>query len=204
MTGQAEPGGDATGSGGTSRVARALAAATTVAGAHGLDVVEPVALHDGVNVVVHLRPAPVVARVATLTPLLRPAVQRPFGREVALARALAEAGAAVVPPSAELPPGPHRHDGLTLSFWRFVEVLPERPTPARAGAALGELQAALHDVDPGWDGDPLDTPLDELAVFADREPALGADPAQVEQVTELAGRLRPLLGGEARFLDGDA
>jgi hypothetical protein len=185
-------------------VERARVAALAVARAHGLDVVDPVVLHDGVNVVVHLRPAPVVARVATLTPLLRPAVQRPFGREVALAGALSEAGAAVVPPSAELPPGPHQQDGLTLSFWRFVEVLPARPTPAQAGAALGELQAALDDVDPGWDGDPLDTPLDDLAVFADRGRALGADPELVERVPELAGRLRPLLHGEAGVLHGDA
>lgn len=189
---------------GTGRVERALAAAVAVARAHALDVVDPVVLYDGVNVVVHLRPAPVIARVATLTPLLRPAIDRPFGREVALAAALAAAGAAVVPPSGELPPGPHQHDGLTLSFWRFVDVQPERPTPAQAGAALGDLQAALDDVHAGWDGDPLDTPLDDLAAFADRGASLGAHPAQVERVTELAGRLRPLLDGETGFLHGDA
>ncbi|SDY59053.1 Ser/Thr protein kinase RdoA involved in Cpx stress response, MazF antagonist [Modestobacter sp. DSM 44400] len=187
----------------TNRVEAARAAALTVARAHGLAADEAALLHDGVNVVVHLRPAPVVARVATLTPLLRPAIQRPFGREVALAGVLAEAGAAVVPPSTELPPGPHEHAGLTLSFWRFVEVLPETPTPARAGAALAELEAALADVDPGWSGEPLDTPLDDLAVFADRGVGLGADRAQVAAVAELTGRLRPLLTGDVGFLHGD-
>jgi hypothetical protein len=68
--------------------------------------VDAALLHDGVNVVLHLRPAPVVARIATLTPLLRPAVGRHFGRGVALAGALAAAGAPVVPPSDLLPPAP--------------------------------------------------------------------------------------------------
>jgi phosphotransferase family enzyme len=189
---------------GTRRVRDARSAALAVAAAHGLVVEDAAVLHDGVNVVVHLRPAPVVARVATLTPLLRPEVGRHFGREVALAGALAAAGAPVVPPSDLLPAGPHRLGGLTLSFWRYAEVLPERPTPARAGAALGDLQVALADVEPGWDGDPLDTPLDDLAVFVDRGAELGADPAVVERVGRLTRRLRPRLAGDAGYLHGDA
>jgi Phosphotransferase enzyme family len=186
------------------RVDAAGNAALAVAGAHGLRADEAAVIHDGVNVVVHLRPAPVVARVATLTPLLRPAVSRPFGREVALAGALAAAGAPVVPPSDLLPSGPHEHSGLTLSFWRFTEVLPEAPDPARVAAALDELQSALADVDPGWTGDPLDTPLDDLAAFLDRGAGLGADADQVQRVGELATRLRPLLTGDVGYLHGDA
>jgi aminoglycoside phosphotransferase (APT) family kinase protein len=185
------------------RLCGAVAAAVAVARASGLSTDDPVVLHDGVNVVVHLRPAPVVARVATLTPLLRPAIGRPFAREVALAGALAAVGAPVVPPSDLLPPGPHQHAGLTLSFWRFVEVRPERPTAAQTGAALGELQAALADVDPGWHGDPLDTPLDDLASFARRGAALGAPPHLAEQVGELADALRPRLAGPPGYLHGD-
>ena len=78
------------------RRSRAVAAATAVAAAHGVRSAGAQVLHDGVNVVVHLPPAPVVARVATLTPLLRPDPARPFGREVAVAGVLASAGAAVV------------------------------------------------------------------------------------------------------------
>jgi hypothetical protein len=181
-----------------------VAAAAAVARAHGLAAGDPVVLHDGVNVVVHLHPAPVVARVATLTPLLRPAIDRPFGREVALAAALAAAGAPVVPPSDLLPPGPHRQDGLTLSFWRQVEVLPAAPTPAVAAAALVELQAALADVAPGWDGDVLDTPLDDLAAFTRRGRELGAPARLVTVVGELVERLRPQLTGPAGHLHGDA
>jgi aminoglycoside phosphotransferase (APT) family kinase protein len=156
-----------------------------------------------VNAVVHLHPAPVVARVATTTPLLRPEITRPLGREVALATALTAVGAAVVGPSALLPPGPHQHDGLTLSFWRHVEVLPERPSAAEAGAALGELHDALAGLPSLWAGSPLDTPLDDLAVFAVRGAELGADPALVDRTAELVARLRPLLTGPGTTLHGD-
>ena len=75
----------------------AVAAAVACAGRLGLTCADPRLLSDGVNAVVHLAPAPVVARVATATRLLRPDVSRTFGREVALATALTAAGAAVVP-----------------------------------------------------------------------------------------------------------
>jgi Phosphotransferase enzyme family len=184
------------------RAARATAAAVAVARDHGLRTTDPVVLNDGVNAVVHLRPAPVVARVATLTPLLRDG-DRSFRREVALAGALAAAGAAVVPPSDLLPPGPHERDGLVLSFWRHVEVLPDRPSPQDAGRSLGALAEALAGVEPGWDGDPLDTPLDDLAAFAERGPALGADPALAARAGELAQALRPRLAPDRGVLHGD-
>jgi hypothetical protein len=190
----------------TDRIHRALSAAVAVAGAHGLAVADPVVLHDGVNVVVHLRPAPVVARVATLTPLLRPAIERPFGREVALATALAAAGAPVVPPADLLPPGPHEHDGLTLSFWQHVVVLPDPPTAAEAGRSLGEVHAVLAGLAPLWAGSALDTPLTDLAVFAERGAELGADPALADRAGELAAALVPRLAasGPAMTLHGDA
>jgi len=186
------------------RVGRGVAAAVAVARAHGLAVADPAVLSDGVNLVVHLRPAPVVARVATLTPLLRPDVARQPRRDLALATALAATGAPVLTPSDLLPPGPHEHDRLTLSFWRFVEVLPERPTPAVAGTTLAQLLTVLADVDPGWDGDPLDTPLDDLAVFTDRGVELGAPAGLVALTGELLGELRPRLVGPVRLLHGDA
>ena len=67
------------------RAARALIAARAVAAQHGIAADGARVLRDGINVVVHLAPAPVVARVATLTPLLRPAPLRSFAREVVVA-----------------------------------------------------------------------------------------------------------------------
>ena len=50
---------------------RALEAAVAVAEAHGLRCAKPIVLADRSNVIVHLHPAPVVARVATTTALVR-------------------------------------------------------------------------------------------------------------------------------------
>ena len=186
------------------RVARAVAAAQVVAGRHGVRSAQPTVLHDGVNVVVHLSPAPVVARVATLTPLLRPAIGRPYDREVRLAAALAEAGAAVVPPSRLLPPGPHEHDGLVLSFWTHLPVLPDSPTPAQAAGALAGLHEALAGMP--LSGPTLDTPLDDLATFLDRAAAWGISEDQLDRLRERLVRLRPRLGGnrDRQALHGDA
>jgi hypothetical protein len=184
------------------RAARAVLAARAVAAGHGIRSTDPGVLHDGVNVVVHLAPAPVVARVATLTPLLRPSPLRSFAREATLAGALAAAGAPVVPPSDVLPPGPHRYAGLELSFWCYVEVLPVAPSPADVAAALPELHRHLAALP--WDGAPLDTPLDDLARFASLGRAWGAPPAQLERLRDRLVELRPRLGGEVQPLHGDA
>jgi aminoglycoside phosphotransferase (APT) family kinase protein len=69
---------------------------------------------------------------------------------------------------------------------------------------LGELHAVLAGLPPLWEGSPLDTPLDDLAVFAERGTRLDADPALVERTAELTARLRPLLGGPTMTLHGDA
>ncbi|RBY86175.1 phosphotransferase family protein [Blastococcus sp. TF02A-26] len=182
--------------------AAAVAAARAVAADAGVPSPTPRVLADGVNVVVHLAPAPVVARVATRTTELRPDATVPFGREVALAGALAAAGAAVVRPSAVVPPGPHVRDGLVLSFWQHVEVLPDRPGPREAATALAELHEHLVRVLPA--GEPLDRPLLDLAAFAADGARWGATPAQCRRLGERLATLRPRLAGEVVALHGDA
>ncbi len=98
----------------------------------------------GSNVLVHLKPAPVVARVMTGTAVLHDDVERWLTREVAVGAFLAERALAV-PPSDVLAPGPYQHDGLWMTFWKFVEhdarrVLP--PAHELAGSLRG-LHAAL-------------------------------------------------------------
>nr|WP_246324448.1 aminoglycoside phosphotransferase family protein [Petropleomorpha daqingensis] len=159
-------------------------------------------LHDGANVVVDLAPAPVVARVATLTGRLRAEVRVPFGREVALATALTAAGAAVVPPSDLLPPGPHEHSGSVLSFWRRVELLPDRPTPQDAGQALAALHEVLAEL-PAPATPPLDTPLDDLAAFAVRGAEWEVPEQQLDALARRLDALTPRLGGPTRALHGD-
>jgi hypothetical protein len=184
------------------RVTAAVAAARGVAAAHGLPVHDVRVLHDGANVVLRLFPAPVVVRVATLTPLLRPDPARSFAREVELAGALAAAGAAVVPPSDLLPPGPHRNGDTVLSFWTAVDVVPDVPSPAQAGAALAGLHEALADVPP--EGTPLDTPLDDLTVFVAGATDWGLTAEQAGRLAERLAAVRPRLDGDVRQLHGDA
>jgi aminoglycoside phosphotransferase (APT) family kinase protein len=120
----------------------AVDAAVAVARAAGLRVDEPVVLRDRLNVLVHLRPAPVVARVAGSIAAVRPGDEW-LRRELAVAGSLASAGAPVVAPSAELPPGPHHQEGRVLSFWTYVPE-DEPAAPAAAGAALRDVHEALR------------------------------------------------------------
>ncbi len=124
---------------------RAVAAALAVAQRLGLDCSsEPEVVADGSNVLVHLKPAPVVARVATTTGLVRKPSQRWLALDLDIAGYLASQNFPVVQPSAELPPGPHLHDGRALTFWEFVEH--DRsyvPGVAEVGPFLRELHAML-------------------------------------------------------------
>jgi Ser/Thr protein kinase RdoA (MazF antagonist) len=138
----------------SSRQQRALRAARRVAEAQGLSFDDAVVLRDLSNVVVWLRGSPVVARVATTTAEIRRG-DRWLAREVAVASHLAAAGAPVVPPSSLIAPGPHREDGLVLSFWEWVEELDEAPDPRAAGRALRCCHEALANFDgelPRWGG----------------------------------------------------
>lgn len=183
------------------RTAAAIATAVSLAARHGLPVDEPTVLNDGVNVVVRPGRAPVVARVATLTRLLRPGTTS-FRRDVELAGALAACGAPVVSPTDLMPPGPHEHGGTVVSFWTYVDVLPDRPTPRQAAAAFADLQEALAEQPPS--GRPMDTPLDDLAAFLDRADRWGVEADRLAVLRERLDALRPELVGERRQLHGDA
>ena len=126
----------------------AVRAAVRVAARHGIIAAEPAVLADGANIVVHLRPAPVVAKVAASTP----AVRRPVGdwlqRELDVSAFLAADGAPVVPPSPELPATTHHDGGHVMSFWRYLPPAdperPLRPDEETIGSMLRDLHAALR------------------------------------------------------------
>ncbi|OMQ15031.1 hypothetical protein A7K94_0212300, partial [Modestobacter sp. VKM Ac-2676] len=160
----------------TASADQAVTAAVAVARQHGIRVADPVLLSWGVNAVVHLPPAPLVARVAVHTPLLRPQIHRPFAREVALGTALAAGrrGRSVPPsdPAAARPARARRADPVVLASCRRVAGSTHR---AAAGRALAELHEVLGTLPPLWTGSPLDRPLEDLAVFVDSGTGLGAD-----------------------------
>ncbi len=143
--------------------ARASAAARAVALANGVECEDAAVVAAGSNVLVHLKPAPVIARVMTGTAVLHGDVERWLAREVAVGAFLGERGLAVAP-SDVLAPGPHHYDGLWMTFWEFVEhdASPPLPRAHELGGSLRELHAALA-VFPGELG-----PLSQVRDWLDR------------------------------------
>jgi hypothetical protein len=157
-----------------------LHAALTAAHAHGLPTSHPVVLRDLTNLIVHLRPAPVVARVQLTLGALRGLA---WARtEIAAAQFLAAAGAPVAPPASDVDPGPHEVDGLLATFWTYVDHDPALADATTAGRSLREL----HEAFAAYDGELptcdrlgevrrlVDDP--ELRAFAERLPPLDGGP----------------------------
>src|ERR1035437_7984838 len=105
---------------------RALAAAGAIAAAYGLAQDEAIVIHSGSNVLVHLRPAPVVARVMTGTVALHDDPRKWLERELSVLEFLAPSGLAVSP-SRLIAPGPHCHDGLWMTFTEWIPGVEPRP-----------------------------------------------------------------------------
>jgi hypothetical protein len=127
------------------RSREAVSAAVAVAREHGVRVDEPAVLADLFSVMVHLHPAPVVARVSTWTSRLHDPITDWLAREIDVTGYLAGQGAPVVAPSAELPAGPHTRDGFAISFWTYLEADPDGAvTMADCSAMLVDLHAALR------------------------------------------------------------
>jgi aminoglycoside phosphotransferase (APT) family kinase protein len=181
----------------------AVRAALAAARAEGIAVREPVVVRDLTNVLVHLAPAPVVARVPLTLTLLRGTEWHT--REVELAAWLAGEGAPVAPPSDAVDPGPHECDGVVVSFWRYVDHDGERFDPRSAGRSLRRLHDVLarcpHEL-------PVFERLDEVAGLLDRlEPSPVASASDLDGLREVHTRLdaaprsfdRRPLHGDAHF-----
>lgn len=127
--------------------ASALAAAQAVARQHGVACDAAVPIAAGSNVLVHLKPAPVVARVMTATAVLHDDAEQWLAREVAVCAFVAERSDLVVAPTDILPPGPHVRDGLWMTLWKFVpnDAQAPPPEPRQLGRSLRRLHAVLAD-----------------------------------------------------------
>lgn len=101
------------------------------------------------NLLVHLAPAPVLARVVTLTAAARSDPAAWVAREIGVSAWAADRGGPVAPPTALVDPGPHDADGLVVGLMEF-----RASTPGRAeGRELGEALAALHAATAGYPGE---------------------------------------------------
>ena len=147
------------------------AAAAKVASRLGVHATDPVILADGANVIVHLSPAPVVAKVAASTPAVRPDNAAWLQRELDVVRFLDGRGIPVMTPSPEVPPVVHHGDGQVMSFWRLRRIQ-ERPAEATIGSMLRDLHAELRTMPAGLDScaGPARSPrLDGPRILADGE-----------------------------------
>ncbi|MGH3902388.1 MAG: aminoglycoside phosphotransferase family protein [Pseudonocardiaceae bacterium] len=132
------------------RTDRAVAAAAGAGRDLGLTVTDPRVLYDLFSVIVHLSPAPVVVRVPTVLPRMfaaDPDAQAAQQRaELAVAGWLADRGHPVVPPSPLVAREPVCRDGFSMTFWQFVEQVPDTDLdPDRGGTMIAQLHAALRE-----------------------------------------------------------
>jgi hypothetical protein len=164
----------------TERQEKALRAATAVAERFGLMPTAPVILKDSNHTSIHLAPFPIVARVCT--GVWGPDVASRLARELAVAQHLVQAGAPIVPPSLDPPPGPYWYADTGLTLWQFVAHLPARESDGRKAAE------ALHIVH------------DALANYAGTLPSFAVAMESCRALLDDASTLRALAPADRGFL----
>jgi hypothetical protein len=187
------------------RTARAVASATAAGRDLGLDVTGARVLYDVFSVIVHLAPSPVVVRVPAVLPpsyASSPETQTAQQRaELAVAGWLADRGHPVVPPSPLVAREPVRRDGFSMTFWQFVEQVPDAEPDMRTRIEqTARLHAALRDYDGGGLGfwAPFGTYIPEGLAELKRMPDLlaAADLARAQREWAV---LSPVLTSRAAF-----
>jgi hypothetical protein len=123
-----------------SDVARAIAAANSVAASLDLPASDAVVLHNSNRLALRLTPCDVLARVAHVG---HGAAQF----EVGLAQRLAEAGCPAGLLEPRVDPLVYTHDGFEVTLWIYYEPVTPRVSPADYARALARLHAGLRMVD---------------------------------------------------------
>ncbi|HEY7136900.1 MAG TPA: phosphotransferase [Acidimicrobiia bacterium] len=156
----------------------ALATMRVVASGLGLPVDDPVVLQRSNNVVVWLRPAPVVVKVMRSTPERAAAA-----RQLEIACHCAARGAPVSVPSDQVPcevSGDTRHD---VTFWRHEPTVSREREPDEVAAALLALHRAL-DTLPGPVPRLADLHVDVCSILADDAQMAALDPGTRARLRE--------------------
>jgi Ser/Thr protein kinase RdoA (MazF antagonist) len=181
-------------------VDEAVEAAVEVARGLGLPVEEPVVLCDLTNVLVHLAPAPVVARVPLTFARLRGRAW--VEKELELAALLRDTGLPVAGPVRELC-GPHERDGFFVTFWEYVDHDTEAPLDAAAaGRGLRRIHEALADADPA--GLEHFARLDEIAPLVEDLPFAGGELEAFRRGVDAAWKVVDRLDVPLQPIHGDA
>jgi Phosphotransferase enzyme family len=187
---------------------RALDAACAIATDQDVPCEQAAVIHSRSNVLVHLRPSPVVARVMTGTVVLHDDPLRWLTREVSVLSFLASSGLAVAP-SSLIAPGPYQSDGLWMTLWECVE---HQDRTGRRGDAerLGRALRDLHDELSAFSGDLAD--LADLQRDIERlhrqlRPTAALSPQHIDSLRERLDALTDTVFGASlpvQALHGDA
>lgn len=186
---------------------RALGAACLVARDHDVSCEQAAVVHSRSNVLVHLRPSPVVARVMTGTVALHNDPELWLAREVSVLNFLASSGLAVAP-SPLIAPGPYQLGGLWMTFWEWVEDCGR--TALWDAERLGRALRHLHDALSAFSGDlaglvDLQHDIERLRRQLRPTAALGAQ--RIDSLRERLFALSDTVFGasmQAQALHGDA
>ena len=100
----------------------------------GLEALTPRILKNSNNTIVHLAPAPVVAKVGTSH--FRGVALETLERELAVARHLAGKDVPIVRPTRDVPAGPYEAQGSIVTLWQFYE--------AQSADSLGATELATR------------------------------------------------------------
>jgi len=123
------------------RTHEAMRAAQAVARRHGLPCHKPRLLHDANNVVVHLAPSPVVAKICGSA---HGGGRSKLAAELDVALHLERSGAPIVETSHELPVLAYEEGDYAMTFWRHqAQDLEAAVSDVAAGRALAEVHRAL-------------------------------------------------------------
>ena len=120
---------------------------TNVASRLGFSNVKPMVLRDAGNLIVHLCPFPIVARVATLSDGDDPNFWRTIWRdEIKVATHLMKQGIPVVPYLRIMPPGPYFVGGTWMTLWEYIEPAPiPKLSILEIVGMINELVTAMSD-----------------------------------------------------------
>jgi aminoglycoside phosphotransferase (APT) family kinase protein len=121
----------------TPDVARAIAAATSVAASLGLPANDAIVLHNSNKLALRLTPCDVLARVAH-------AGKEVAQLEVELAQRLTEAGCPVCPLEPRVDPLVYARDGFAVTLWTYYEPVTPHVSPAGYARALEQLHAGMR------------------------------------------------------------
>ena len=187
----------AAGDAGTDPTRDAVAAAVAAAAALGVTGVEPMVLADGSNVIIHLAPSPLVAKVPGSSSTVRRGIDGWLGRELDLACFLAAAGAPVMTPSAEVPAVVHHAEGHAMSFWTYLKPSDGwPPDEVTIGSMLRDLHGVLRTYPASLLPSLPEGPLADIPAFLARRQTSSASQSVVSDMdaATLAGAFSRLTG----------